>query len=76
MKKKITGTILFVSWLAIYQWKKITENCNSLGAGAHKLGKVDIKKYVYNSTVIFFNILLFCLKGYSEILNLVSSNEV
>ena len=27
-----------------------------------------LKKYVYNSTVMFFNILLFCLKGYPETL--------
>ena len=39
-RKKIAGTVLFVSWLAIYQWKKIIENCNSVGAGAHKVGKV------------------------------------
>ena len=39
-KKKIAGTVLFVSWLATYQWKKIIENCNSVGAGAHKVGKV------------------------------------
>ena len=36
---KIAGTILFVSWLAIYQRKTITENCNFVGAGAHKIGK-------------------------------------
>ena len=28
-----------------------------------------LKKNVYNSTVIFFNVLLFCLKGYYEALN-------
>ena len=100
--KKIAGTFLFVSWLAIYQWKKVTENCNSVGAGAHKVGKAFgptftlilpifgqckkvklhilktfglskfkeiLTKYVYNSTVIFFNVLLRCLKGYSETLN-------
>ena len=37
---KITGTILSVSWLDKYQWKKIIEHCNSLGAGAHKVEKV------------------------------------
>ena len=31
--------------------------------------KEILTKYVYNSTVIFFNVLLFCLKGYSEALN-------
>ena len=31
--------------------------------------KEILKKYVYNSTFMFFNILLFCLKGYSETLN-------
>ena len=31
--------------------------------------KEILKNYVYNSTVIFFNILLFCLKGYSETLS-------
>ena len=30
--------------------------------------KEILKEYVYNSTVIFFNILLFCLKGYPETL--------
>ena len=84
--------------------KKITENYNSVGAGAHKVGKVIVfgptltlilpifehckkvklhilkkfglstfkeilTKYVYNSTVIFFNVLLLCLKGYSEAFN-------
>ena len=34
------GTDLFVSWLATYQLKKIIENCNSVGAGAPKVGKV------------------------------------
>ena len=34
--------------------------------------KEILKEYVYNSTVIFFNILLFCLKGYSETLMNVS----
>ena len=31
--------------------------------------KEIFKIYIYNSTLIFFNILLFCLKGYSETLN-------
>ena len=31
---------MFDSWLAKYKWKKIIENYNSVGAGAHKLGKV------------------------------------
>ena len=26
--------------MAKYQWKKIIEHCNSVGAGAHKVGKV------------------------------------
>ena len=34
------GTVLFVSWLAKYKWKKIIENYNSVGAGAQKVGKV------------------------------------
>ena len=88
---------MFVSSLAVYQWKKVIENCNSVGAGAHKVGTVVswifgeckkgklqilkkvglstmkeiLKKYVYNSTVMFFNILLFCLKGYSETLKTI-----
>ena len=32
--------VLFVSCWITYQWKKITENCNSVGAEAHKEGKV------------------------------------
>ena len=28
-----------ISWLATYQWKKIIENFNSVGAGAHEVGK-------------------------------------
>ena len=32
--------VLFVSWLATYQWTKIIKNSNYLRAGAHKLGKV------------------------------------
>ena len=39
-RKKITGTVLFVSWLDTFHWKKIIENCNSVGAGAHKIEKV------------------------------------
>ena len=39
-KKKIVATVLFVSWLAKYQWKRIIEHYNSVGAGAHKVGKV------------------------------------
>ena len=31
--------------------------------------KERLTKYVYNSTVIFFKVILFCLKGYSETLN-------
>ena len=38
--KKIASTVLFVSWSTTYQWEKIIENCNSVGAGAHKVGKV------------------------------------
>ena len=30
--------------------------------------KEILQKFAYNSTVIFFNIFLFCLKGYSETL--------
>ena len=29
----------FVCLLVTYQWKKIIENFNSVGAGAHKVGK-------------------------------------
>ena len=32
--------------------------------------KEILKKFVYNSTVMFLNIRLFCLKGYSETLSL------
>ena len=32
--------VLFVSWLATCQGEKIMENCKSVGAGAHKVGKV------------------------------------
>ena len=39
-KKEIAGTILFVPWLATNQWKKLIENCNSVGARTHKIGKV------------------------------------
>ena len=34
------GTLLFVSWLAKCQRKKIIEHYNSADAGAHKVGKV------------------------------------
>ena len=33
------GHGFFVLWLATYQWKKVNENCNCVGAGAHKGGK-------------------------------------
>ena len=39
-KKKIMNTYLFVTWLATYHWKNNIENCNSVGAGAHKLEKI------------------------------------
>ena len=32
--------VLFVSCLATYKWKRIIENCNYAGAGAHKAGKI------------------------------------
>ena len=38
--KKILGTVMFVFSLAKYQCKNIIEHCNSVGAGAHKVGKV------------------------------------
>ena len=40
LKKKMAGTVLFVSWLTTYQWKNIIENCNSVGAGAQSIGIV------------------------------------
>ena len=39
-KKKIAGTVLFVSLLATYQCKKIIENCNFVSAEAQNIGKV------------------------------------
>ena len=39
-RKKIAGTVLFMPWLATYKWNKVTENCNSVSAGAYKAGKV------------------------------------
>ena len=39
-KNKIAGAVLFVSWLVKYKWKKINENYNAVGTGAHKVGKV------------------------------------
>ena len=38
-KQENPSTVVFVSWLATYQWQKIIENFNSVGAGAHRLGK-------------------------------------
>ena len=32
--------VLFIPWLATCQGKKIIENCNSVGAGPYKVGKV------------------------------------
>ena len=32
--------VLFDPWLAKHKWKKVIENYNSVGAGAHKVGKV------------------------------------
>ena len=40
VKKEIASTVLFVSWLAKYQWKKFFAHYNSVGAWAHKVGKV------------------------------------
>ena len=39
-KEENHETVLFVSGLAKYKWKKIIENYNSACAGAHKVGKV------------------------------------
>ena len=39
-RKKIAGTVLFVSWLAMYKSKTIIENWNSVGAGVHEVAKV------------------------------------
>ena len=39
-KKKIAGMVLFAPWLATDQWKWIVENCNSVGAGAHKVQQI------------------------------------
>ena len=39
-KKNIPATVLFAPWLATYQWKNLIQNCNSVGAGAHKVEKV------------------------------------
>ena len=33
-RKKIAGTVLFASWMVI-------EHCNSVGAGAHKIGRAS-----------------------------------
>ena len=38
--KKIVVTVLLVPCLTTYQSKKYIENCKSVGAGAHKVGKV------------------------------------
>ena len=35
--------------------------------------KEILKKIVYNSTVMFLNILPFCLKGYSETLTIINN---
>ena len=34
------STVLFDACLAKYKWKKTIENYNSVGVGAHKVGKV------------------------------------
>ena len=36
----MTGMVLFAPWLAPYQCKYVNEKCNSVGAGAHKVGKI------------------------------------
>ena len=38
--------------------------------------KEILKKYVYNSTVMFLNILPFCLKGYSETLKVLTKTSI
>ena len=40
LKANIAGTVFFVPWLATYKCKQISENCNSVGAGVQKLGKI------------------------------------
>ena len=47
-EKKILGTILYGLCLATYQCKLIIENCNSSGAGAHKVGILNIREKALN----------------------------
>ena len=68
-KKKIAGTVLIASWLVKYQWKKIIEHYNSVGAGAHKGGKM----LVFGPTLtLIFLIFGKCEKGKLHILKKVS----
>ena len=55
---------MFVSWLAKYQWKKLIEPYNSVGAGVHKVGKVVFRPTL---TLIFGK----CEKGKLHILKMV-----
>ena len=42
---------MFISCLPTYQWKKNIENCNCVGAGAQKVGKVV--NFMHNFDLIF-----------------------
>ena len=62
---KIAGMVLPVSWWATYQWKKIIVNCNSVGAGASKVGKIVFGPSL-TLVLLIFGEKGICLKGYSE----------
>ena len=63
--EKIEGMVLAVSWWATYQWKKIIVNCNSLGTGASKVGKIVFGPSL-TLVLLIFGEKGICLKGYSE----------
>ena len=63
--------VLFVSWLDTYQWKRIIENCNSVGAGANKVEKVAFSPTLTLLLLIFGE----CKKGKLYILKKVGLSK-
>ena len=75
-RQKKSQAVLFVTWLTTYQWNKIMENCNTVGAFCWCLESIRAN-YIYwkrlmlvhkgdkciNSTVMYLTYFYFVWKG-------------
>ena len=73
-RKKIASLVLFVSWLATYQWKKIIENYDSVCAGADKVGKTVL---IFGPTLTVISLIFGeCKNGKSYMLKKVGFSTI